>query len=127
MGRLLNWGHWLIGGIFLAFGFLTLLSMGFGLVTATRRAFIDVFADAFGAAVALVCCWGILKWRRWGHYLALYLCITAFVAFALGIYFTRGNSFGVVLASAEGVTSLMLAWLLLPSVRAKYSGKTVRA
>ena len=74
-------------------------------------------ADSIYAAVIVIClscAWGIFKWRRWGHILALALFGYHFL---IGLLGAISESSTVVYPLVAG---LVVTWLLLPSVRASY-------
>ncbi|MGH9686165.1 MAG: hypothetical protein ACRD5K_03625 [Candidatus Acidiferrales bacterium] len=129
MSKLVNWGHWLVGVPFAVWGTLDLLILAFEVTGRYTPGYVgasfDPVVHMFLAPIALLCAWGIWTWRRWCQYLALFLCISAVVAFSLGIYFTRGTEFNTVLVLAELVSVSLTSWLLLPSVRAEYRRRSV--
>ena len=64
--------------------------------------------------VCMMCAWGVLKWRPWGHALALALFGFEFVIGGRALLV--GDS-GLLYPAAA---CLVLSWLLLPRVRAAY-------
>jgi len=74
-------------------------------------------ADSMYAGVIVIClscAWGIFKWRRWGHILALALFGFHFLIGLLGAV-SEGSTVVYPLVAGSVIT-----WLLLPSVRASY-------
>lgn len=70
---------------------------------------------------ALICAWGILKWRRWAQFLtvvllALGILLQAAEFATLGAQHHRGTSKLLAIMGAL----LMIIWLLLPRVRLQF-------
>jgi hypothetical protein len=71
-------------------------------------------ADSHFAVLGMVCAlcaWGILRWRPWGHALALGIFSFEFFVGALALFAGDSGPF------YPFVACLVLSWLLLPSVR----------
>lgn len=126
MNKLVNWGHWVVGalltfvGLWSLAGYLAAIAPGFW--TALRGGPVSIYPDYLGvawSAMALVCAWGILKWRLWGHYLALFfiafnLAIAAYV-FDVTWHWDIGTD--IRFNCTVALALLMGVWLLLPAVQ----------
>jgi hypothetical protein len=127
MSKVVNWGHWIVAIVF-ALGRLGLLISDAGSFFRGIRSafhgeavsFYSLYLDLLWTAAVLVCAWGILKWRLWGHYLALFFAIVAAIAGAFLSYLGRGSSSEPAMISAAVAALLITAWLLLPAVRRQY-------
>jgi hypothetical protein len=118
MSKLVIWGHWVVGLIFASVaaecvweivGALIIRGARFGPRWPDAAFLIAVSGVVFG-----LCSWGILKWRPWGH--ALAIGVSAFEAFVgswAALVGDTGSLFPITAA-------LVLIWLLLPPVRAAY-------
>lgn len=120
MSKIVTWGHWIVGLLAAAVA----AEIIGGIIDSTVRMY---RAGGFGledsgwiflgfgfALVCALCAWGILRWRSWGHVLAV--GISAFALFVGNEALLVGDSGPLFPIAAL----LVLVWLLLPSVRAVY-------
>jgi hypothetical protein len=128
-------GHWLIVAflaVLAAFSFWMLIKSARELpefVNAVRTAPATGPGESVGFYIklrlllwipALICAWGVLKWRRWGQALTITLC-----GLALCLWFMELVLFGRPylafhwFATALAATSIIL-WLSLPQVRSQF-------
>jgi Mn2+/Fe2+ NRAMP family transporter len=75
----------------------------------------------------LLCAWGIFNWRPWGRYVAVILTIFGIIVAAVAFRSGGGSRTYAALTIAIVLNSLVLIWLLLPSVRAEYARKALTA
>jgi len=131
MSKLVNWGHWLVGGAFAALGlsyfyhasqFVPLL------IRILRGENLSYYLPASLVLwiPLLLCAWGIWNWKGWGHVLALFLAALALCwcvrwLFYIGLHDFGGR--GYIRAEFLRIILILvciLAWLLLPAVRHRY-------
>ena len=88
-------------------------------------------SDALIWIAALLCAWGIFKWRSWARTLSIVLSLLFAVAMAafLFIDFRSGvkASLYFVPMIMTVITWSVLIWLFLPAVRAEYLRKNQSA
>jgi DMSO/TMAO reductase YedYZ heme-binding membrane subunit len=124
VSKVVNWGHWLVSAAFVALGADAIWSALTAIPRNLREHPQDItyrFASsALFCALVVSCAWGILKWRVWGHALALTVCILV-VLFDL-LFLIAYRDFELSFSRFAGIAApiLIAAWLLLPSVRAAY-------
>jgi len=126
MSKLVNWGHLLVAAYFAFWGVDLLWSS----VSVFPRLLRDhpheityiLVMDAIVWVWILLCAWGILKWQRWAQKLGVALSVLMLLFIALAAW--TAPQFGVVLILEFGLVTIIaasvLAWLLLPAVRAEY-------
>ena len=127
MSKLVNWGHWAVG-IFFAFG--AALSLSRDAVSFAQNvrsafhgqpvSFYSFYLDVLWSVLALLCAWGIIRWRLWAHYLALFLSIVDLAIIVGVVYFTWGMGTDIRFVCLSIVSALVTVWLLLPGVRRQY-------
>ena len=118
MSKLVIWGRLVVALISASIAALCICEiMGPLIITGasfgSRSLDADFLIAIFGVVFGL-CSWGILKWRPWGH--ALAIGVSAFEAFVgswAALVGDTGSLFPITAA-------LVLIWLLLPPVRAAY-------
>jgi hypothetical protein len=118
VSKLVIWGHWIVALISasLAAGCIWEI-VGASIIRDARfgpRSLDANFPIAVVGVVYGLCSWGILKWRRWGH--ALAIGVSAFVSFVGSWAALVGDTGSLFPITAV----LVLIWLLLPPVRAAY-------
>jgi hypothetical protein len=119
-GKVAIWGHWIVGLLAAAIAATCIWGIIGNTVSMDRGARFGpqvLIADSQFAVLGLICAlcaWGILRWRPWGHLLAL--GIFAFELFAGGLALLVGDSGPLY----PLVACLVLGWLVLPSVRSAY-------
>lgn len=119
-GKVAIWGHWIVGLLAAAIAATSIggivgnaISMGRGARFGPQVLIADSQFAVLGLICAL-CAWGILRWRPWGHVLAL--GIFAFEFLVGGLALLVGDSGPLY----PFVAFLVLIWLVLPSVRSAY-------
>jgi len=119
-GKVVTWGHWIVGLFAAALTFQSIWGIVGNTVSMERGARFGsqvLIADSQFAILGIICAlcaWGILRWRSWGHVLAL--CISALELFVGGLALLVGDSGPLY----PLVACLVLTWLVLPSVRSAY-------
>jgi hypothetical protein len=120
VSKIVIWGHWIVGLLAAALAAQSIWGIVGNTISMDRGARLGpqvLRADSMFAVLAVIWAlrgWGILKWRLWGHVLAL--GIFAFVVFVGGLGAFVEDS-GLLYPVAGCV---VLSWLLLPSVRSAY-------
>jgi hypothetical protein len=134
VSKLVNWGHWAVAALFAAAAIdsvwhnvLVTLHGVLRALSGEAVSFYPAYNDALWSVGLWICAWGILKWRRWGHRLALCFAIFGLAVFIIGFLGIREMRFRVEFAIwtffAIGVT----AWLLLPTVRHEFTRRAATA
>jgi hypothetical protein len=119
-GKVVVWGHWIVGLLAAATTVASIWGIVGNTVSMERGARFGpqvLIADSQFAVLGMICAlctWGILRWRPWGHVLAL--GIFTFELFVVGLALLVGDSGPLY----PLVASLVLSWLVLPSVRSAY-------
>jgi len=123
VSKIVIWGHWIVGLLAAALAAQSIWGIVGNTISMDRGARLGpqvLNADFMFVALGVVCglcAWGILKWRSWGH--ALALGIFTFEVLVGGLAALVGDS-GLLYPVAA---CLVLSWLLLPSVRSAYWAK----
>jgi len=123
VSEIVIWGHWIVVLLAAAIAAESIWGIVGNMVSMERGARFGprvLNADFMFVVLGLVCglcAWGILKWRPWGH--ALALGIFTFEVLVGGLAALVGDS-GLLYPVAA---CLVLSWLLLPSVRSAYWAK----
>ena len=130
MRKLVGWGHWIVGACFIFLSASALWDM-FASIPADlhnhpRDVTYSFISRAVGCAILASCAWGILKWRLWGHHLALFVSVVNLVI-AIFFFAHRGREFSIALVGWALVAASITAWLLLPVVRGEYARRTLAA
>jgi hypothetical protein len=118
--KIVTWGHWIVGLLAAAIAAASIWGIVGNAVSMERGKRFGpqvLIADSQFAVLGVICAlcaWGILKWRPWGHVLAL--AIFTFELFAGGLALLVGDSGPLYFL----VACLVLSWLMLPSVRSAY-------
>ena len=119
-GKIVTWGRWIVGLLAAAITATSIWGIVGNTVSmkpAARFGSQVLVADfqfvVLGVTCGL-CAWGILRWRTWGHVLAL--VVFTLELFVGGLALFVGDSGPLYPFTA----CLVLSWLLLPSVRAAY-------
>ena len=120
MKTLLNCGRWFVGACFALYGvglLWMLLEMPDG-----SRDILDFWFQLGLTGTVLLCSWGVLTWKAWGHVLA---AVLSFLMFVLGVAPLVAVGLLSASVSAAGLTVILLSlaiisWLFLPGVRAAY-------
>jgi hypothetical protein len=120
MRKIAIWGHWIVGLIAAAIAAESIggiagnmLSMQGGARFGPQVLYAD-FQFAIFAVFCALCAWGIIKWRRWAHLMAL--GVFAFEVYASGLAMLVGDAGPLYFVTA----CFVMIWLLLPSVRRAY-------
>jgi hypothetical protein len=130
MSKLVNWGHWLVAAAFAAKGIYISYRFLLDLIHGKRSSIETLYSDYLIGVVGviyLLCSWGLPNWRRWGLVVAITLSageifvVALFVSSRFPLWLDRG----IVLWIA--ITRMIVAWLLLPPVRAQYGQRTQAA
>jgi hypothetical protein len=86
MSKLVNWGHWLVAvllgvlGLYFLGGFVFALVVSKGLresVPSGHEGTVMIGLNLVAWLPFLICAWGVLRWRAWGHALTITLCALA--------------------------------------------------
>jgi hypothetical protein len=119
-GKVVVWGHWIVGLLAAAITVANIWGIVGNTVSMERGARFGpqvLIADSLFAVFGMICglcAWGILRWRPWGHVLAL--GIFTFEVFVGALALLVGDSGPLY----PLVACLVLSWLVLPSVRSAY-------
>ena len=119
MSKIVVWGHWVVGLLATAMAAEIVWGIIDSAVRTDKTAIGSVglewrlMVSAFGLICAL-CAWGILRWRPWGH--ALAVGISAFELFVGTEAMLVGDTGPLFPVAAL----LVLIWLLLTPVRVTY-------
>ena len=120
MSKTVIWGHWIVGLLAAAITAQSIWGIVGNAASTERGARFGpqvLNADSEFAVLGMICAlcsWGILRWRPWGHVLAL--AIFTIEVLIGGLAALVGDSGPLYPIAA----CLVLSWLLLPSVRAAY-------
>src|ERR1700731_4588272 len=128
ISKVVTWGHWVVGLLFAAVGIdclfyayvqgvpgLAIMAHGY------RPNFFISYPTIILWIPLFFSTWGIWKWRRWGHVLAMVVCSFLILTTMYRFASLRASGFiGTEIIGSLIVCSI-LTWLLLPTVRAKYS------
>jgi hypothetical protein len=127
MNKVVDWGHWAVGAVFVLLGADLLLSSTMHVPDLIRQhpqevTYFVLDHALLGWLPAFFCAWGVFRWRSWARKLGIALCLF-FAAVGSGswIYFRlagRGDTPLLVMALLAGT---VFVWLILPPVRAEYS------
>ncbi|HXX19694.1 MAG TPA: hypothetical protein VEJ46_09845 [Candidatus Acidoferrum sp.] len=82
-------------------------------------------SDLFFSLPALLCAWGVFKWRLWGHYLALYVSVVNLVVIGTALVAIRDRNLEIATACIAALVLCIMVWLLLPAVRKEYVRRTL--
>jgi hypothetical protein len=129
VSKIVSWGHWLLALFSAILGLYSLAAFVFAVVmsrtlwqsgSSEHSAFVFVGVNLVAWLPLLLCAWGILKLRAWGYMLAIIACGFAILTELETLVF-----FGFTRIRASEIAKftaacLVVAWLLLPSVRAAY-------
>lgn len=120
MTKIASWGRWIVGLVAVAIAAGCWGGVVYDLISTPHEArfVLQVLAAILGlgsfGALAFFCAWGVVKWQRWGHLLALGLF--GFELYSGGLALLIGDSGPLYPLAA----CTILVWLLLPSVRREY-------
>jgi peptidoglycan/LPS O-acetylase OafA/YrhL len=123
MSKLVNWGHWIVGIAFASSGLGFLFGRGVSdAVRAVRgqQPFYSFDMVVLTCVPILLCAWGILNWRDWGHKLAILLSLLGLVSLVLALSALGIHELGSSFVSSAVSAIAILIWLLLPAVRLEY-------
>jgi hypothetical protein len=127
MAKVVDWGRWAVGAIFILLGADTLVGSTMhaqGLVREHSRETMYGFVVAHAFLIwlpAFLCAWGVFKWRAWARKLGIGLCVFfAAVGFGLWIYFHMVGRLDTPLLVMVLLACTAFVWLILPPVRAEY-------
>jgi hypothetical protein len=132
VSKIVSWGHWLVALFSAVLGLYSLAAFVFAVIVSRdvwrsapsdHSALVMVRMNVVAWLPLLLCAWGILRLRAWGYMLAIIACgyaILAELETLVLMGFTRIRASEIVTFTAA---CLVVAWLLLPSVRAAYWGK----
>ena len=125
MTKIVNWGHWVAGGVFAAMGLKYFFEGVLSVPTLIRILRGESFSYYISGGVVLwipflLCAWGILQWRRWGHTLALVLCSILMLSVGHWLTSVRMQSLNPYEILVTVLTGCIFLWLLLPGVRTLY-------
>jgi hypothetical protein len=120
VSKVVNWGHWVVAALFAVSGGAWLWDSIARLPVVFREHPQEVtyyfVSDAFLWAPALLCAWGILKWRSWARTLGVILSAFIFAVYGIAFVIARKLDWAMALIYCSA-----LMWLLLPVVGAEYS------
>lgn len=132
MSKVIEWGHWLIT-LFLAFLGIWFLLESIRqvpqVVQTLRQArpaggdtqvgfLLDIRFVAW--APALLCAWGLYRWRRWGQVLTIVFCGVTMLLYGQGLAFFGRSFFSVRWIGTLLAAALIVSWLMLPPVRQRF-------
>jgi hypothetical protein len=128
MNKVVRWGRWAVGLIFILLGVDTLVGSTMhapGMVREHSRQTMFGFALAHAFLIwlpAFLCAWGVFRWRPWARKLGIVLCaFFAAVGFGVWIYFQIAGKLDAPLLVMVLLACTAFVWLILPPVRAEYS------
>jgi hypothetical protein len=132
---LVNGGRWLVASVFAIEGVTwvwssvvtRLIDSLTGFARSEPVSFFLEYEGIMSSGTLLLCAWGIFNWRVWGRYLAVFLATFGVIVAIAAVRFGGGSRSYVALTFAIVLNSLVLIWLLLPSVRAEYARKALTA
>src|ERR1700736_5538223 len=123
MSKIVNWGHWFVAAAFAMKGIVFSYHFVLDLIHGKRGSNPISSSDYLMGVVCVVyllCSWELLKWRHWSLVIAITRSVVEifFVAIAVHspvpVWLDRDTVLWGV------VTCMIVAWLLLPRVRAQF-------
>jgi hypothetical protein len=129
MSKLVNWGHWLVAVLLGVLGLYFLGGFAFALVVSKElrgsvpsghEGMVMISLNLVAWLPFLICAWGVLRWRPWGHALTITLCALAILVEVETLIFRGIRGFAAAEILKLTVACLVVVWLLLPSVRTQY-------
>lgn len=124
MNSLVKWGHWIVAACFAVAACLAFPPVFRLLVAHKQTAFSELALGLglgmFRLALLASIAWGIVRWRNWGHALALTLVGCDLVINSLPLVFFGRHALTGGMVVAIFFPCFFIAWLLLPSVRSAY-------
>ena len=125
MSKLVNWGHWIAGGVFAVLGLRYLIEGLLSLPTLIRILRGETSSYFIPGGVVLwipflLCAWGIWRWRRWGYTLAFVLCSLVMAALGRWLAIVDRPSITGFEVVVTVLTLCIFLWLLIPAVRTLY-------
>jgi hypothetical protein len=138
MSKLVNWGHWLVGGAFAALGLLNFYQTVLfapNLVEDLRNESSSFFfLSSFVLWIPqLASAWGLWKWKSWGYELGLAQVVLGVFWCSWWLAYVGTQNVGMRGAiRPEHIVALLiclciLGWLMLPAVRHQYRRKVAAA
>jgi hypothetical protein len=127
MSKLVNWGHWLVSGVFAALGCRYLIIAFLRIPELIRITRAGAFSYYLSGKVVLwvpflVCAWGVWKWRWWGHVIATSLAglvtLASLIELVLVLVYQQYHILYWILVTLFACGIFL--WLLLPEVRTSY-------
>jgi hypothetical protein len=123
MSEIVNWGHWFVAAAFamkgIVFSYHFVLDLIHGKRGSNQISSSDYLVGVV-CVVYLLCSWGLLKWRHWSLAIAITLSVVEIFFVAIAVHSTLPVWLDRDTVLWGVVTFMIVAWLLIPRVRAQF-------